>query len=166
MELFNPDIGLAFWMLVSFGIVVFLLGKYAWPAIMSAIHAREQYISESIAAADEAQQRLKNIQQEGNALIEKAREEQIQILQEGKRIKDKTINEARDLAKQEAEKVMEKARLSIQKEKEDALLEIRQQIVTLSLEVTEKVLRKNLESDGAQMELINKMLDEINMTKQ
>lgn len=166
MELFNPDIGLAFWMLVSFGIVVFLLGKYAWPAIMTAIHAREQYIAESLTAADEAQERLKNIQKEGNALMDKAREEQLAILQEAKKIKDKTINEAKEQAKKEAEKVMEKAQQAIQKEKEKALLEIRQQVASLSLEVAEKVLRKDLDNDNAQMDLINKMLDEINMTKQ
>ncbi|MDR1055323.1 MAG: F0F1 ATP synthase subunit B [Prevotellaceae bacterium] len=166
MELFNPDIGLAFWMLVSFGIVVFLLGKYVWPTIMNAIHAREQYIVESITAADEAQEKLKNIQKEGNELIAKAREEQIQILQDAKKIKDKTINEARDLAKQETEKVMEKARQTIQKEKENALREIRRQVAFLSLDIAEKILRKDLDNKNAQMDLANRILDEINMTKQ
>lgn len=165
MELFNPDFGLAFWMLISFGIVVILLGKYAWPAIMNAIHAREQHISDSITAADEAQERIKNIQKEGNQLIEKAREEQIRILQEAKKIKDSTINEAKAQAKLEAEKVMEKARLAIQKEKEDALLEIRQNVASLSLEIAEKVLRKDLDNKDAQMDLINRMLDDINMSK-
>ena len=165
MELFNPDIGLAFWLLISFGIVVFLLGKYAWPAIMNAIHQREQYISDSITAANEAQERLKNIQKEGNDLLDKAREEQIRIVQEAKKVKDKTIAEAKDLAKQEADKVLEKARLAIQKEKEDALREIKQQVALLSLEIAEKILRRDLSDKDAQVDLINKMLDEINISK-
>ena len=166
MELFNPDIGLAFWMLVSFGIVVFLLGKYAWPSIMNAIRSREQYITDSITAADEAQEKLKNIQKEGNELIEKAREEQIRILQEAKKIKDATISEAKTLAKQETEKIMEKAKLAIEKEKEEALYEIRKQIAILSLDIAEKILRKDLENKDAQTDLINRMLDEFNITKQ
>ena len=34
MELIKPEIGLLFWMSVSFLTLLFLLGKFAWPMIL------------------------------------------------------------------------------------------------------------------------------------
>ena len=48
MNLVTPDIGLLFWMCLSFGIVVFLLRKYAWKPILSSVQARESSIEDAL----------------------------------------------------------------------------------------------------------------------
>ena len=161
MELFRPDAGLFFWMLLTFGIVLFLLWKYAWPSIIRAIHERERYISESISAADKAQKRFKDIENEGNKLLAKTQEEQIRILQEGKIIRDRTVNEAKQIAKEEAEKVIEEAHRTILKEREEMQDSIYRQAVELSVELAEKILRRELSDKNTQNELIDRMVDEI-----
>ena len=51
MGLITPDYGLLFWMLVSFGIVVFILKKFAWKAILDIIKSRENFVSKEIGRA-------------------------------------------------------------------------------------------------------------------
>ena len=156
-----PDTGLAFWMILTFGIVLFLLWRYAWPSIINALNERERYISESISAADQAQARLKALEQEGNELLAKAREEQIHILQEGKIIKDKTVSEAKKIAREEAGKIIEEARHTVIKEREEAQEDIRREIAELSIELAAKILRRELSSKEQNDELINRMIDEL-----
>ena len=163
MELFRPDTGLAFWMILVFGIVFFLLWKYAWPAIINSIGERERYISESITAADQAQVKLQNLEKEGEELLAKAREEQIHILQEGKIIKDRTVNEAKQVAREEAEKIMEEARRTILKEREEAKEDVRRQVIEMSVEIAGKILRQELSDKVKSDTLLDKMIDEISV---
>ena len=161
MELFRPDAGLFFWMALTFGVVLFLLWRYAWPSIIGAIDERERYISESISAADEALKKLKDIEQEGIDLLAKAHEEQMHILHEGKAIKDKTIDEAKHIAREEAEKIMEDARRTIQREWDEAQNSIYRQAAELSIVLAEKILRRELSNKTDQNELIDRMVEEL-----
>lgn len=161
MELFNPETGLIIWMLIVFLSVLFVLGKYAWPAITGAIAKREQYIANAIRVADEANEKLERIKDERNEILGKAREEQNNILKEVQALKEQLIEEAKTKAKIEAEKMIEDARQSINAEKEQALKEVKNQVARLSVDIASRVLRKNLEGDEAQLELVNKIFDEV-----
>ena len=61
--------------------------------------------------------------------------------------------------------MLEDARVAIEQEKKAAIADIRKQVATLSVEIAEKVLRQNLKSDQAQMDLIDRMLDEVSKDK-
>ena len=82
MSILLPDAGLLFWMLVAFGIVFFILVKYAFPAITSLIDERKRFIDDSLKNAEKANARLADIQAEGEAMLKAAREEQTKILRE------------------------------------------------------------------------------------
>jgi F-type H+-transporting ATPase subunit b len=56
MELITPELGLIFWMTISFGILIFILGKFAWPVILKAIRKRERNIEEALQAAEKARE--------------------------------------------------------------------------------------------------------------
>lgn len=165
MGLFTPETGLIFWMLLVFLVVLFILGKYAWPVITKAITKREKYITDSVLVADEAYAKLEDIKAERETILAQAREEQNVILKEVQLLKDKLIEDAKTQAHSEADKIIADARQSIQSEKKQALKEVRDQVAMLSIGIASKVLRKNLESDASQTDLINKMLDEANMLK-
>lgn len=165
MGLFTPDSGLVFWMLIVFLTVVGILWKFAWPFITKAIADREQYITNSVKAADEAYLKLETIKEERTSILAEAREEQNNILKEVQVLREKLIEDAKNQARIEADKLLAEARLNIQTEKEMALKEVRNQVALLSVSIAGKLLRKNLESDGAQVELVNKMLDEANTLK-
>ncbi|MDD4921211.1 MAG: F0F1 ATP synthase subunit B [Bacteroidales bacterium] len=165
MELFTPETGLIFWMLLVFLTVLFVLGKFAWPVITKAIAEREKYINDSVKAADEAFSKLESIKEERNAILAKAREEQNTLLKEVQVLKEKLIEDAKNQARVEADKLIADARQSILAEKEQALKEVRNQVALLSIGIAGKVLRKNLESETSQMELVNQLLDEMDTLK-
>jgi F-type H+-transporting ATPase subunit b len=161
MELFNPESGLIIWMLLVFGAVVFILGKFAWRPIVNAINKREEYIANAIKVADEANEKLARIDDEKTAILTQAREEYNAILKDVQVLKEKLIAEAKEQAQAEAEKMIEGARQTIIKEKEQALKDVRNQVAKLSVDIAGRVLRKNLESESAQKDLVDKILNEV-----
>jgi ATP synthase, F0 subunit b len=165
MELFTPESGLIFWMMIVFLTVLFVLGKYAWPFITKAIATREKYINDSVKAADEAFSKLESIKEERNAILVQAREEQHALLKEVQVMKEKLIEDAKEQARAEADKIIEDARKNILAEKEQALKEVKNQVALLSIGIAGKVLRKNLESDKSQMELVDQLLNEMDTYK-
>jgi len=165
MELFTPEAGLIFWMLIVFLTVLFVLWKFAWPSITKAIANREKYINDSVKAADEAFSKLESIKEERNVILSKAREEQNTLLKEVQALREKLIEDAKNQARMEADKLIADARQSILAEKEQALKEVRNQVALLSIGIAGKVLRKNLESEKSQMELVDQILDEMDTQK-
>jgi len=165
MSLLTPDIGLLFWMLVAFGIVVFVLIKFGFPIIIKGVEDRKNYIDESLLIAKQAREELAKVKADGEALIDETRKEQSEILAGAAKSRDMIINGAKDKANEEAVKIIEMAREQILIEKEDALRTIRREVASLSVEIAEKVLRGQLEKKNEQMDMIDRLLDEINIPK-
>lgn len=161
MSLLNPDIGVFFWMLVSFIIVFFILAKFGFPALVNMVNERKQYIDESLKSAREANEKLSHIKEESESILVEARKEQAKILKEAMETRTQIINEAKEKAQSEGGRLLEEARKQIQKEKDDAIRDIRKQVAELSVEVAEKVLRKQLSSEVEQNGMIERLLDEV-----
>lgn len=152
-------------MLLCFGVVVLILGKFGWPVITGMINKRGEQIEESIRKADEANSRLANTNAESERLLLESKNERIEMLKEASNEKDKIIAEAKVKAEEEAKKIIERANESIQLEKANAIKEIRQQVAELSVIVAERVVREKLSGDEAQIAMVNKLLDEVNVAK-
>ena len=161
MSLLVPDSGLLFWMLLSFGIVFFVLAKFGFPVITKMVDERKQYIDHSLVIAKEANEQLANIKAEGESILTKANEEQMRILKEAAEARERIVRDAKEQARIEGNKMLAEARRQIQAEKEDAIRDIRRQVAILSVDIAEKVLRKNLDTDREQMQMIDRMLDEL-----
>lgn len=161
MGLLTPDPGTVFWMIVIFGVVFFILAKYAFPVIIGMVEERKKYIDQSLEAAREANEQLAHVRQETERMLAEAREEQTRILKEASQTRDRVIKEARVRAQVEAQKALEETRLQIVAEKESALNDIRRQVAVLSVDVAEKILRKDLQSEPEQLELVNRLIDEM-----
>lgn len=160
MSFLLPETGLLFWMLLAFGVVFFILYKYAFPAILSSIDERKKFIDDALKNAQEANEKLARIEQQGNALIKAAQDEQARILKEAVSTRDRLLKEAHEKALDESEKIMAETRRLVQQEKEDATREMRTQVAELSLSIAEKVLRKELSGDERQEAFTREMLDE------
>lgn len=160
-SILTPDFGLFIWMLLAFLVVFFVLAKYGFPAIIGMVDERKKYIDESLKNAHEATERLANIQQESEALVQKAREQQAAIIKDASTTRDAIIEEARVKAKSEADRMIAEAKAQIVSEKQAAIRDIKAQVAGLSVEIAEKVVRQNLRSDKQQMQLIDRMLDEV-----
>ena len=156
----TPDLGLLFWMLVAFLVIFILLAKYGFPAILNMVDERNRYIDDSLRKAHEAEERLANIQQEGESLLQEARENQAQILKEAAESRDAIVEQAQQKARAEGARLLDEAKIAIEQEKKAAIADIRRQVAILSVDIAEKVLRQNLRDDKSQMDLIDRMLDD------
>ena len=164
-SILTPDFGLFFWMLVAFLVVFLLLAKFGFPVITGMVEERKNYIDESLRKAHEAQERLANIEKEGESILQEAREKQAQILKEAAETRDAIVEKAQDKARAEGARLLEDARVAIEQEKKAAIADIRAQVATLSVEIAEKVLKQNLKDDKSQMDLIDRMLDDVSTDK-
>ena len=165
MSLITPAFGLFFWMTVVFLIVLVILKKWGFPVIVNMVNERKEYIDSSLAKAHEATEKLANIQMEGEALLQEAREKQAQLLKEAKETHDAVVAKADADAREQANKLLSEAKAQIENENASAIREIRAQVAELSVQIAEKVVRQNLSTDKAQMQLIDKLLDEVSVTK-
>lgn len=160
MDLLIPSTGLLFWMSVVFIIVFLILLKWGFPVIIKMVDDRKTYIDNSLRKAQEANERLANIQKEGESILLEAREKQAAILKEASSTRDKIIEQAQDKAREEGARTLSDARAQIEGEKQNAIREIRNQVAVLSVHIAEKILKSNLSSDDKQMDMINRLLDD------
>ena len=161
MGLLTPDPGLLFWMLVTFGVVFFLLAKYGFPIIIKAVEDRKAYIDNSLKSAREANEQLANVKQESEKILAQAREEQNRILSEAAVTRDRIIKDAQDRATVEGQRLMAEVKKQIETEKESAIRDIRRQVAVLSVGIAEKIMRGKLADEKEQNALIDRMLDEM-----
>ena len=161
MDLLIPSTGLLFWMSLTFFVVLFILWKFGFPVITSMVSERKAFIDESLRKAHEANERLANIQKEGESILQEAREKQAQILKEAAETREAIVEQAQEKARQEGARLLDDARVTIEQEKKAAIADIRSQVAALSVEIAEKVLRANLKDNASQMDLINRMLDDV-----
>ena len=164
-SIITPDPGLLFWMLLAFLVVFWVLAKYGFPAIINMVDERNKYIDESLRKAHEAQERLANIEKEGESILQEAREKQALILKEAAATRDAMVEKAQEKARAEGARLMDEAKAAIEQEKKAAIADIRQQVAALSVDIAEKVLKQNLKDDKSQMDLIDRMLDEVSAKK-
>ncbi|MBQ5981068.1 MAG: F0F1 ATP synthase subunit B [Prevotella sp.] len=165
MDLLIPESGLLFWMGLVFLIVLFILWKWGFPVIVNMVAERKAYIDESLRKAHEANERLANIQKEGESILQEAREKQAQILKEATLTRDAIVEKAQGKAREEGARLLTEARAEIEAEKQNAIRDIRSQVAQLSVQIAEKVVRQQLSSDKKQMDLIERLLDEVAVDK-
>ncbi|MBP3757256.1 MAG: F0F1 ATP synthase subunit B [Prevotella sp.] len=160
-SILTPDLGLLFWMLLAFLVVFFVLAKYGFPAIVNMVDKRNQYINESLRKAHEASERLENIKQESEAILQEARAQQAQILKEAADTREAIVQKAQEKAKAEGARLLAEAKAEIEGEKQQAIRDIRSQVAELSVQVAEKVLKEKLSTDAEQMKMIDRLLDNV-----
>ena len=161
MDLLMPAFGLLFWMTVVFLIVFVILKKYGFPPIIKMVIDRKAFIDGSLKKAHEANEKLANIQKEGESILQEAREKQAAILKEAAETRDAIVEKAQDKAREEGARLLTEAKAQIETEKQNAIRDIRTQVAELSVQVAEKVLKEKLSSDKEQMDMINRLLDEV-----
>ena len=155
MELVTPGIGLLFWMLLSFSIVLVILKKFAWKPILKILEEREDSIEEALISAEKAR-----------ADVAELKEQKEQILNDAKLEREKIIRLAHEETsnyKQEQKiKIDEqfKAKISsaideINQQKRAAMDDLKKTVAEISVDIAEKIIEKELENAEQHNELIS-----------
>jgi len=163
MGFVTPDYGTIFWMLIIFGIVLWIMKKFAWAPILKALKDREKSISEALNSADKARKEVAGLKASNDQIIAEARREKEIILKEAREIKDKIIAEAKFQANAETQKGIENARQQILAEKTAAINDIKEQVAELSVMIAEKVIRKQLDNPKEQEILVKDLLNDLKL---
>lgn len=160
MELLIPNPGLFFWTLVVFTIVFLLLKKFAWKPILKSLKDREEFIDNSLKAAENARKEMELLNADNEKLLQEARIERDKILKEAKEIGENFVVQAKQKADAESKRMIEAAQDSIRKEKDAAKAEIKDLVAALSIEMAEKILKKKFENPTEQEALVKDYLQQ------
>jgi len=163
MDLITPGIGMIFWSTLFFLVLLFILGKFAWPAILTAVKARNESIRHALEAADRAKEEMAKLQADNEKILAEAKSERDMLMKEAKEMKDKLIADAKEKASEEANKLVKNAREAIQREKAGALNDMKEQMASLSVDIAEQILRMKLEESKAQKELVDRLINEADL---
>jgi F-type H+-transporting ATPase subunit b len=157
------SIGLFFWQTILFGLLLFLLWKFAWKPILNAVNDREDGIKDALAAAENAKKEMQNVTADSEKLLKEARAERETLLKEAREIKDRLIAESKDQAKVEGDKMIKQAQATIESEKKAAVADIKNQVAELSVNIAEKVIKEQLSNKDKQLKLVDDMLGDIKL---
>lgn len=161
MSLLTPEIGLLFWMLLSFLIVFGVLAKFGFPVITGMVDKRRAHIEQGIEAADQANQRLKGVEQQAAQILEEAQKRQAEMLSAAVSDSQRILDNARHKAEAETAARVEAALSQIEIEKQKVMGELRTEVAMLSVDVAEKVLRDKIGSEAAQSDYIDRLISEV-----
>ncbi|MBT8287278.1 MAG: F0F1 ATP synthase subunit B [Flavobacteriaceae bacterium] len=154
----TPEIGLIFWTTLAFGVLFFVLSKYAWKPILNSVNERENSIKNALDEADKARQEMENLQADNERILKEARAERESMLKEARELKSKMISDAKEEAQKEASKMISQAQAAIESEKKAAMAELKSHVAGLAVDIAEKVVRDELTNKDKQMQLVESML--------
>ena len=153
------SLGLFFWQTLLFVILVFVLRKYAWKPILTAVEEREDGIKNALSSAEKAKIKMENLNADNERILAEARIERDALLKEAREIKEELVNDAKKVANTESEKIITLAREQINNEKIKAVNELKNSVAELSVEIAEKIIKSELSDKNKQAELIEKAIN-------
>jgi F-type H+-transporting ATPase subunit b len=135
-----------FWTIVVFLILLAVLKRFAWPAVLGAVEAREKALEEQLAEAERNRAESAALLEEHKKLIATAKTQAHAVLAESKALAEKERAVALEKTRQEQEELLARARREIEGERDRAITELRREAVDLSLAAASKLIGERLDS--------------------
>ncbi len=159
-DMMSPDGGLMVWTLVIFGIFLGVLWKFALPALLGAVEAREKALRDALESAKADREAAAAKLAEIEAQLAGARTEAQALIAQGRAAADKFRADLIEQAKAEQAAMLERAKRDIENEKTLAIQDLRREAVDLALLGAGKVIEKNLD-DAANRALVESFLSTV-----
>jgi F-type H+-transporting ATPase subunit b len=159
----KPEFGLLFWTTLLFAIFFFLMKKFAFAPIVSALKEREDSIDTALQSAEKARAEMQNLTAQNEQILRQAQEEKAVILKEAKDMKEQIIREAKEQATAEFRAKVESAAVEIRNRELEMLTNVKNQVGSLSIEIAEKLMRERLKGDAASEAFVGKLVSDIKL---
>ena len=140
--------GLMIWTVVVFVALLVILRKFAWPAVLGAVEARERALEEQLAEAERNRREAAELLARHEKLLAEGKASAHALLAEARAAAEKERALAMEKTRQEQEELLERARRDIQLERERAVVELRREAVDLSLAAASKLIDERLNSEN------------------
>ena len=157
---FTINFGLIFWTLIVFGILLVLLWRLAFPAIVKSVEERERRIQKQLEDAEKANAEAQRLLEEHKKQIAAARNEAQDILSKAKTVSQKEREMLLAKAREEYDALLNRARKDIDAEKDKAIQALRREAVELSIAAASRVIEANLDTD-ANRKLVGDFLESL-----
>ena len=143
----DPAISHWLWTWILFGIVFFILAKFAWKPLREQLEARENRIRETVEKAERVKCEAEALLDKHREMMDRAKADAQEIIIEGREAGERVRKDVADAGKKEAEEFVERAKKEISLETKKALDEIRRETVDLSLLAAGKVLERSIDDE-------------------
>jgi F-type H+-transporting ATPase subunit b len=147
--------------LITFGIVVYVLMKYAWPRMEATFQARRDAIEGGIKRAEEAQAEAQRLLTEYRQQLSEARTEAAQIRDNARAEGQRIIEEMRTTAQEESARIVARGEEQLTVQRQQVVRELRGEIGTLATGLAERVVGETLADDPARQRTIDRFLDDL-----
>ncbi|HEY4486008.1 MAG TPA: F0F1 ATP synthase subunit B [Nitrospiria bacterium] len=151
---------LVFWSVISFGILLFLLKRFALPGILEMLEAREKKIKDSLDQADRARQEAQQILAQYEAKLKSAHQEAQAVLESARRQAQQLLEENQKRMEQETQRLLTEARSEIDRDRQQALRDVQRAAVDLTLQAAEKLLGRTL-TDADHRRMVEEAVQEV-----
>jgi F-type H+-transporting ATPase subunit b len=161
--LITPNVGLMIWVLVIFGICLFVLSRIVFPQINAILDRRAKAIAEEIDSAENLRTESQKVLDEYRQRLAEARQQADEIVTRARQAGEAHQKEAIATARAERERMIEQTRRDVQAETRRAIDEIRREVADLTVLATEKVTRKTL-TEADQRRLVEEALSDLDFS--
>ena len=162
---FSINPGLIIWTVLVFLILLGLLWRFAYPAILKSVEDRERRIQKQLEDAERANAEAQRLLEEHKKQIAAARGEAQDILAKAKTVSQKERETLLAKAREEYDALLERARKDIDAEREKAVQALRREAVELSIAAASRVIEANLDTE-ANRRLVSEFLESVSKEKQ
>jgi F-type H+-transporting ATPase subunit b len=159
-SLIQPKFGTVFWTLLTFVLLVALLGRFAWKPLLGALEQREKSIKESIDQARKDRVEAEELLAQHRELLSEARRERAEAVSAGRRDAEGIKAEILEEAKKHREQLLAQTQAQVDAGLRQARAELRTVAADLAIQAAEKLLVKNLD-DSTQRKLVEDYLADL-----
>jgi F-type H+-transporting ATPase subunit b len=138
------DGGLMFWTVAIFLLLLLVLKRFAWPAVLGAVEARERALEQQLAEAERNRAEAAKLLEEHRKLVADAKAQAHGVVVEARQLAEKERMVALEKTKQEQEELLARARREIRDERDRALADLRREAVDLSLAAASKLIGERM----------------------
>jgi len=157
---FDINSGVIIWTVVIFVILLGLLYRLGYPALLKMVEERERRIQKQLEDAEKANAEAQRLLEEHKKQIAAARNEAQEILAKAKTVSQKERETLLAKAREEYDALLSRARKDIEAEKDKAILALRREAVELSIAAASRVIEANLDTE-ANRKLVTEFLDSL-----
>ena len=135
------------WTVFVFVLLLLILKRFAWPAILGAVEAREQALEQQLAEAERSRAEAATLLEEHRAAPGRRKGQAHAVVLEARQLAEKERAAALEKTKQEQDELLARARREITAERDRAVADLRREAVDVSLAAASKLIGKRLDSD-------------------
>jgi F-type H+-transporting ATPase subunit b len=151
---------------ILFALVFGTLAKFFLPRIKETLTQRTEMIEGGLARADEAQAEANQLLEQYRQQLAEARHEASRLREEAREQGAQIIAEMREQAQAEARRTVEAAQAQIEAERQQALISLRTEVGTLATDLASRIVGESLEEEARQRRLVDRFLDELEVSSQ